>query len=60
MYLATGDREVWFDNKEVYYQRGTRTGKLKVAKETADVVPVWYEIQKWVDFLNTDKFYIGS
>ena len=60
MYLATGDEEVWFNNKEVYYQRGSRSGQLKVKKEIGDVVPILYEIQNWTDYLNQSNFYIGD
>ncbi len=57
-YGATGNEEDWFYNKDVYYQRGRRSGELKLSKELADVAPILYEIKKWQDFIQTDNFYI--
>jgi hypothetical protein len=58
IYLATGDEEDWFYNKDVYYQRGRRTGQLKVNKEWADVIPIMYEFKKWDDYIQLNNFFI--
>lgn len=57
-YWATGDEEDWFYNKDVYYQRGRRSGQLKVKKELYDVVPILYEIKKWEDYIQISDFFI--
>lgn len=58
VYLATGDPEDWFYNKDVYYSRGRRAGQLKVNKEWADVLPILYEVKKWNDYIQLNNFFI--
>jgi primosomal protein N'' len=58
IYLATGNEEDWFYNKDVYYQRGRRTGRLKVNKEWSDVIPILYEFKKWEDYIQLNNFFI--
>ena len=38
------------NNKSVYYQRGSRKGKLKMAKEWRDVLPILSVINRWKGF----------
>ena len=58
VYLNTQDEEDWFYNNDVYYQRGRRTGQLKLKKEWADVVPILYEFKKWDDYIQLNNFFI--
>lgn len=58
IYLATGNEDDWFYNKDVYYMRGRRTGQLKVNKEWSDVVPILYEMKKWDDYIQLNNFFI--
>jgi hypothetical protein len=48
------------ENKEVYYQRGTRAGQLKLAKEWGDVIPALYTINRWKGFDTVDSDYTGN
>ena len=50
--------EEFYANKDFVYQRGPRKGQLKIAKNWGDVIPLWYSIQKWVNFDNLTNFYI--
>jgi hypothetical protein len=48
------------ENKEVYYQTGTRAGQLKLAKEWGDVIPALYTINRWKGFDTVDSDYTGN
>lgn len=48
------------ENKEVYYQRGTRKGQLKLAKEWGDVIPFVYTINRWKGFDTVTSDYTGN
>lgn len=50
--------EEFYADKDFVYQRGPRKGQLKIAKNWGDVIPLWYSIQKWVNFDNLTNFYI--
>ena len=62
--FSTAAGYVYYSNEEFYadkdfvYQRGSRKGQLKVAKNWGDVIPLWYSIQKWISFDNITNFYI--
>lgn len=57
-YMVTGNEDDWYYNKDVFYQRGRRTGKLKVGKELMDIVPILYTIKKWDDYIQLNNFFI--
>lgn len=57
VYSLTQDGEELLDNKNVYYQRGSRAGTLKVAKEWRDVLPALYTINRWLAFETVNKDY---
>lgn len=46
------------DEESLYYQRGTRKGELKLAKQWADVVPGWYTINRWRSYDNVTDFFV--
>jgi hypothetical protein len=46
------------DEESLYYQRGTRKGELKLAKQWADVIPGWYTINRWRSYDNVTDFYV--
>ena len=45
-------------DSDVYYQRGARKGKLKLAKEWGDIVPLWYAINRWFAYDTMTDFYV--
>ena len=57
-YNMTGNEDDWFYNKDVYYQRGRRSGQLKLTKEFMDIVPILYTIKKWQDYEQLNNFFI--
>ena len=46
------------DEESLYYQKGTRNGELKLAKQWADVVPGWYTINRWRSYDNVTDFFV--
>lgn len=58
--LASGQitRGEFRTNKDLVYQRGIYKGRLKVAKQWADAVPILYGIQRWASFKNQKDFHI--
>ena len=46
------------DEESLFYQRGTRKGELKLAKQWADVVPGWYTINRWRSYDNVTDFFV--
>ena len=48
------------ENKEVYYQQGTRKGQLKLAKEWGDIIPFIYTINRWKGFDTVTSDYTGN
>jgi len=58
--LASGQitRGEFRTNKDLVYQRGIYEGRLKVAKQWADAVPILYGIQRWASFKNQKDFHI--
>ena len=57
-YIASDNPEYWEGNSDIVYQKNPRKGKLKMAKEWKDAVPILYDIQKWDNFSNIKNFYI--
>lgn len=47
--IAQSDEEL-LNNKNVYYQRGYRKGKMKLAKEWRDILPALSVINRWEGF----------
>ena len=45
-------------DSDIYYQRGNRKGKLKLAKEWGDVIPLWYAINRWHAYDTMTDFYV--
>ena len=45
-------------DSDVYYQRGKRKGKLKLAKEWGDIIPLWYAINRWKAYDTMKDFYV--
>jgi hypothetical protein len=56
-YGIVQDHEELLDNKNVYYQKGSRKGKLKLAKEWGDVIPALYQINRYKAFDTVSKDY---
>jgi hypothetical protein len=57
-YFLTQDENEIKGNSSVYYQRGSRKGSLKLKKQWQDVVPIWYSIKKWQNYLEMNNFFI--
>ncbi|BCV01444.1 MAG: hypothetical protein CM15mV42_1230 [uncultured marine virus] len=45
-------------NGDYVYQRGRRSGELKVNKAWKDVIPLIYTIQKWDNYIQEQDFFI--
>ena len=52
------DEETFWSEKAYVYQRGARKGELKLNKNWADAVPIWYAMKKWVDYSTLTNFFI--
>ena len=52
------DDETFWSEKAYVYQRGARKGELKLNKNWADAVPIWYAMKKWVDYSTLTNFFI--
>lgn len=50
--------EDFMNNSDYVYQRGRRTGELKVYKEWKDAVPILYAIKKWENYIDQHNFFI--
>lgn len=46
------------NEEERYLQRGPNEGRLKVWKETTDLIPIWRQYNRWLSFDNINNFYI--
>jgi L,D-peptidoglycan transpeptidase YkuD (ErfK/YbiS/YcfS/YnhG family) len=58
MYMATDDPEYWEGNKKIVYQNRPDKGKLKMAKEWRDAIPIIYTVQRWSAYSKISDFYI--
>jgi hypothetical protein len=58
MYMATDDPEYWEGNKKIVYQNKPDKGKLKMAKEWRDAIPMLYTWQRWESYTDISDFYI--
>ena len=58
IYATTQNDEDWFNNKEVFYQRGAMKGQSKVSKQWKDVVPILYSFKKIQSFDQPQEFWI--
>ena len=45
-------------DKDYYYQRTSRKGQAKLAKEWADVIPFWYTVNRWIAYDTQKDFFI--
>jgi len=57
-YAITQDRNSFYENSAVVYQRGRRKGMLKLAKQWQDTIPILYSIKKWQNYLDMKNFFI--
>ena len=55
--LANPDYDIKAD-KNIYYQRGTRKGTMKVAKEWMDVMPLLYTINRYKSYDTVKDFWV--
>tara|TARA_R100001129_G_scaffold99629_2_gene68087 strand:- start:244 stop:3231 length:2988 start_codon:yes stop_codon:yes gene_type:complete len=46
------------NSKYYYYQKGARKGQPKLRKEWGDVIPLWYEYNRYKNFDNEQNFFI--
>jgi len=53
--LMTGSDET---DSDIYYQRGSRAGQLKLTKEWMDAIPVLYAIKKYQNLIEQQDFYV--
>ena len=56
-YFTSSNNEFW-SNSSVVYQRGSRSGSLKWAKEWQDAIPILYSIKKWESYNDMKNFFI--
>tara|TARA_R110001592_G_scaffold5912_6_gene32173 strand:+ start:24130 stop:29892 length:5763 start_codon:yes stop_codon:yes gene_type:complete len=56
-YFTSSNSEFWA-NSSVVYQRGSRSGSLKWAKEWQDAIPILYSIKKWESYNDMKNFFI--
>jgi hypothetical protein len=54
----TKSKEDFYADSEYFYQNKPRKGKLKLAKELKDVIPIWYTIQKWDNLIKEQEYSI--
>jgi hypothetical protein len=57
VYGVAQDHETLLENKSVYYQKGSRKGQLKLAKEWQDVIPGLYQLNRFKAFETVNKDY---
>jgi hypothetical protein len=58
MYMSTDNPEYWEGNKDIVYQNRPDKGKLKMAKEWRDAIPMLYTWQRWESYTKISDFYI--
>ena len=46
------------EEEERYYSRGVNKDELKLSKQFKDIIPLWYQAQRWKSYVNTTNFYI--
>ena len=56
-YLTSSNDE-FRSNSDVVYQRGSRAGNLKLAKEWQDAMPILSTIKKWANYNERHDFFI--
>ena len=47
-------------NKNIYYQRGSNKGNLKMWKEQRDALPLLYALNRWWSYDRVSNFWIGD
>lgn len=50
--------DMFVDPESLYYQRGARKGELKLNKEWADALPVFYTINRWRSYDTVTDFFV--
>ena len=45
-------------DKDYYYQRGNRKGQSKLGKQWADVMPLWYTLNRWAAYDTMEDWYV--
>ena len=55
--LANSDYDITKD-KAIYYQRGSRKGTMKVAKEWSDVIPLLYTLNRYRSYDTVKDFWV--
>lgn len=59
-YQITGNRNDWQLNPDVFYQRKPHKGKLKLAKEWQDAIPILTTFKKWDNYTDYKDFFFGA